>query len=64
MWMRRTGPSYIALYKYKDVFPGMLPTRAPPNWKLGDIHEIPLIEGAKPIQKSMYLIQSLGIVTN
>ena len=42
------------LYKYWDVFPGMLPTCAPPNWKLGDIHEIPLEEGAEPVWKSMY----------
>ena len=44
----------MVLCKYHDVFPGMLPTRAPPNQKLGDIHEIPLEEGAKPIWKSMY----------
>ena len=40
--------------KYQDVFPGILPTQAPPNQNLGDIHDIPLVEGAKPIQKSMY----------
>ena len=42
------------LYKYYDVFPGTLPTQAPPNWNLGDVYEIPLEEGAKPIQKSIY----------
>ena len=44
----------MVLCKYRDVFPGTLPTRAPPNQKLGDIHEIPLEEGAEPIWKSMY----------
>ena len=26
----------------------------PPNQKLGDIHEIPLVEGAEPVKKSIY----------
>ena len=42
------------LCKYCDIFPGALPTQAPPDRKLGDVHEIPLIEGAEPIWKSMY----------
>ena len=45
---------YILLCKYNDLFPGTLPIQAPANQKLGDIHEIPLEEGAKPIWKSMY----------
>ena len=45
---------HTVLCKYCDVFPGALHTQAPPNWKLGDMHKIPLIEGAEPIQKSMY----------
>ena len=44
----------MVLYKYCDVFPGTLPTRAPPNQKFGDVHEIPLVEGAVLIRKSMY----------
>ena len=44
----------MVFFKYCDIFPGTLPTQAPPNQKLGDIHEIPLEEGAKPKQKSMY----------
>ena len=47
-------PLRTVLCKYCDIFPGTLPTRAPPNWKLGDIHEIPLEEGAKPVQNSIY----------
>ena len=45
---------HMVLCKYHNVFPGALPTRAPPNRKLGDVHEILLIEGAEPIWKSMY----------
>ena len=45
---------HTVLNKYFDVFPGKLPTHALPNWKLGDIHEIPLVEGAEPVWKSMY----------
>ena len=44
----------MVLCKYRNVFPGALPTQAPPNQKLGDVHEIPLVEGAEAIQKSMY----------
>ena len=44
----------MVLCKYQDVFPGMLPTHALSNWKLGDLHEIPLMEGAKLVRKSMY----------
>ena len=39
----------MVLYKYHDIFPGTLPTQAPPNWKLGDVHKIPLEEGAEPV---------------
>ena len=42
------------LYKFRDVLPNTLPTRAPPNWKLGYLYEIPLEKGAKPVWKSMY----------
>ena len=45
---------HMVLCKYCDVFPDTLPTQATPNWKLGDIHEIPLEEGTEPIWKSMY----------
>ena len=44
----------MVLDKYQDVFTSMLPICAPPNQKLGDVQEIPLIEGAKPVRKSMY----------
>ena len=44
----------MVVCKYHDIFPGALPTRAQPNWKLGDVHEIPLVKGAKPIWESMY----------
>ena len=51
--MRSIEHHYIpVLYKYWDVFPGMLPTCAPPNQKLGNIHEIPLVEGAELVKKS------------
>ena len=45
---------HTILAKDWDVFPGTLPIRAPPNWKLGDVYKIPLEEVAKPVQKSMY----------
>ena len=45
---------HTVLCKYRDIFPGALPTRAPPNRKLGDVHEIPLVKGAKPIRKSKH----------
>ena len=44
----------IVLGYYRDIFPGALPTLAPPNQKLGDIHKIPIVEGTKPKRKSMY----------
>ena len=28
--------------------------QAQPNWKLGDVHEIPLVDGAKLKRKSIY----------
>ena len=43
-----------SLYKYRDVFPGKLPAWAPPDWKLGDMYEIALVEKAAPTRKSMY----------
>ena len=45
---------HTILCKYRDVFPWMLPTRATPNRTLIDVYEIPLEEGAEPVQKSMY----------
>ena len=42
------------LCKYQDVLPGKLSTCALPSWKLGDVHKTPLVEGAKPVRKSMY----------
>ena len=45
---------HMVLCKYHKVFPGALPAQAPLNRKLGDVHEITLVEGAEPIQKSMY----------
>ena len=42
------------LYYYHDIILGTLPIQAQPNWKLGDIHEIPLMEGAEPVKKSIY----------
>ena len=45
---------HTVLCKYRDVFPRTLHTQAPPNQKLGDIHEIPLEEGTEPVWKSMY----------
>ena len=42
------------LSKYRDVFPGTLPTQAPPNQNPVDIHKIPLEEGIELVQKSMY----------
>ena len=44
----------MVVCKYWDVFPGTLSTRAPPNWKVGDVHEIPLVEGPEPVRKSIY----------
>ena len=44
----------MVLYKYWDVLPGTLPTRALPNWKLGDVCKIPIKQGAEPVRKSMY----------
>ena len=44
----------MVICKYCDVFLGILLTCEPPNWKLGDIHEILLVEGAKPVGKSIY----------
>ena len=46
---------HIVLCKNCNVFPGMLPTWAPPNHKVGDVHKIPLVEGAVPIKKSIYM---------
>ena len=40
---------HTILCMYWDTFPGTLPTRAPPNQKLGDIHKIPLEEGTEPL---------------
>ena len=42
----------MILCKNCNVSLSMLPTWAPPNWKLGDIHEIPLVEGFEPVKKS------------
>ena len=53
---RNRASFHSTLCKYRDVFPGTLPTQAPPNQNLGDIYKISLIEGAEPIQKSMYPI--------
>ena len=39
---------------YKALFPASLPTTTPPDRGLGDVHAIPLIEGAKPVHKTMY----------
>ena len=44
----------MVLCKYWDAFPGILPMCALPNQKLGDLHKVPLVEGAKPVRKSMY----------
>ena len=44
----------MVLHKYQDVFPGILPIHALPNQKLGDIHEILLVEGTEPVRKSIY----------
>ena len=45
---------HMVLYKYHGIFLGTLLTQAPLSWKLGDIHEIPLMESDAPIRKSMY----------
>ena len=45
---------HMVLHKYRVVFPSTLPICAPPNRKLGDVHEILLVEDAKPVRKSMY----------
>ena len=39
---------------FKALFPAKLPTTAPPDRGLGDVHAIPLIEGAKPVHKAIY----------
>ena len=51
---KNTASFYTVLYKYRGIFPGLMPTRVPPSWELRDIHEIPLVEGAEPVRKSMY----------
>ena len=50
---RHQASLYMVLYWYCDVFWGKVPTQVLPNQKLGDVHEIPLVEGGKPIRKSM-----------
>ena len=45
---------HMVLCEYCDVFLVMFPTHGPPNWKLGDIYEIPLVQGAKLVRKSIY----------
>ena len=45
---------YMVLCNYQDVFPGTLPICALPNWKLGTMHDLPLVEGSKLVRKSMY----------
>ena len=42
------------LFQYQDVILDMVPTQASSNWKLGDTYEIPLVEVAEVINKSMY----------
>ena len=44
---------HMVLCKYWDVFPGTMPTHELPNQKLGGIHDIPLVEGAESVWKSM-----------
>ena len=44
----------MVLCQYCNIFPGILPTQALFNQKLGDVHKIPLEEGVEPIQKSIY----------
>ena len=44
---------HTVLHRYRDIFPGTLLTRAPPNWKLGDVHEAPLEKGTELVQKSI-----------
>ena len=41
-------------HKYKRLFPPTLSSSSPPNRGLGDVHSIPLVEGAKPVYKAMY----------
>ena len=40
----------MVLYWYHDIFPGILLTWAPHNWKLGDEHGIPLVDSAELIE--------------
>ena len=51
---KRRASLHMVLYNYQDLIPVTLLTRAPPNWKLGYIREIPLVEGTEPVRKSMY----------
>ena len=39
---------------FKDIFPSELPTIAPPDRGVGDVHKIPLVEGSVPPVKKMY----------
>ena len=42
------------LREYHDVFPAELPKLVPPDRKLGDVHDIPVEPGTKPVKKRMY----------
>ena len=50
----KTLQLHMVLYKYWVEFLGMLLIHTPPNQKLGDVHKIPLVEGAKQVRKSIY----------
>ena len=45
---------HMVLCKYWDVFHGILPTCAPPNWNLGDVYEMTFVEDDELVRESMY----------